>query len=489
MGSRTTACLLLAIFFFLLAAPDGPANNLRVENIALSSLDTGTKRVSVQFDIGWDNSWRTDVNRDAAWVFVKFRPAASSAWEHATIWTNNTDHREAAGSVINASPDGMGAFIYRSANGTGTVNYVRTRLVWNYGADGYDFQNGDQVNVSVQAVEMVYIPEGAFYLGSGGTEDGHCYEYTDGIQSTNPFLVVSENALLTDMANGALWGTGGTTGNNAVSPAAPDTIPAAFPKGYAAFYCMKYELSQGQYVSFLNLLTDVQDNNRYSASSVGYRYTISGTYTNYSATAPDRACNYLSWADGTAYTDWAGLRLLTELEFEKTCRGTEAPVPGEWPWGDTSFSQPTLIINDGTPDSTVNQGNLHDYRDLGGVGGGPIRCGIFAASTTNPTRTQAGAGYYGAMELGGNLWEMFVTVGNAAGRVYTGLHGDGVLTVSGDANTADWPNNGTGVGSGVRGGVWYDGRDWCRTSSRALSVYPFSSRSYKCGWRSGRTAP
>ena len=34
----------------------------------------------------------------------------------------------------------------------------------------------------------------------------------------------------------------------------------------------------------------------------------------------DRACNFLNWNDLAAYLQWAALRPMTELEFEKICR-------------------------------------------------------------------------------------------------------------------------------------------------------------------------
>jgi len=71
------------------------------------------------------------------------------------------------------------------------------------------------------------------------------------------------------------------------------------------------------------------------------------------------------------------------------------------------------------------------------------------------------------------VWERCVTVGNVAGRSFTGVHGNGALTTSGDANVNFWPGiNGnstpttantafggtTGVtqaaGSGFRGGTY-----------------------------------
>ena len=45
----------------------------------------------VQFDISWDNSWRLTTapfNYDAVWVFVKYKMAGSTVWNHATLNTS-----------------------------------------------------------------------------------------------------------------------------------------------------------------------------------------------------------------------------------------------------------------------------------------------------------------------------------------------------------------------------------------------------------------
>lgn len=174
---------------------------------------------------------------------------------------------------------------------------------------------------------------------------------------------------------------------------------------------------------------------------------------------------------------------MTELEFEKACRGPETPVTNEYAWGNTTIIAPTSIIGDGSSTSRVNIGNCN-YESASPDG--PFRCGIFAGSTNNPTRTQAGASYYGVMELSGNLWEWCVRVGNTTGRGFTGMHGDGVLTSAGDANAANWPGS---VGAGFRGGDWDYVAAYARVSDRNLAAWTYSSRYAHFGWRAARSAP
>ena len=137
----------------------------------------------------------------------------------------------------------VGAFVHRSADGNGTINCTAMSLKWNYAATGLGGTNA--VDVSVHAIEMVYIPQGAFYAGSGGS----------GIQR---FLRRHESRAA--VSNHQRGGHNGRhkrlelreqrwQGGDLQGP-----IPAAYPKGYNAFYMMKYEISQGQYADFLNFL-------------------------------------------------------------------------------------------------------------------------------------------------------------------------------------------------------------------------------------------
>ncbi len=475
-----------SLFGLVLTAPVAHANNIRVSNVSLTRQDTLTKTANVTFNLAWENSWRSGENRDAAWVFVKFRAPGSNNWEHAILSTNSAAHKATSNSAISAVADGMGAFVYGVTNQVGKVNYMQTKLRWNYGSNGYDFAEGAVVEVSVHAIEMVYIPEGAFYLGSGGSEAGHFYRCTDGGATTNCYMVDSETNITVGTSDGNLYYMDVPGCGDGVGP-----ISNAFPKGFAAFYCMKYEISQGQYACFLNKLTAIQASARYYNTSIN-RYTIIGSYPVFEASAPDRVCNWVGWNDLTAYADWAALRPMSELEYEKACRGTAHPAANEYAWGTTSATALTSesgSIGSGTESPLPTNANCN----INTTFGGPTRAGIFARPDS--TRQLSGAGYYGVMELCGNVVEWTVTVGVNAGRVFTGLHGDGQLTSAGIANVSNWPW--TAVGSGLRdsnpgprGGTWWgDQPAGGRVSDRKYVIFARTDRGWCSGGRAVRTAP
>lgn len=514
----------VATVFIGLPAPPANAANIAVTNVALKSRMYAGKVAYVQFDVSWDASWRaswtesgTWTNWDAAWIFVKYRcrDGANTNWNHASLSTNNSDHvAPTTNCTINVGLStnagganfGAGVFLYRSAEGSGSWTNTGVKLRWRYGDDGVSPTS--RVDVYVHAIEMVYVPQGSFYLGDGTTTTIQG-QFENGNQ-TNAFLVTNDNYIiyLGGSTNGNL-GNNNTTGmaegwTDDFNDVTGQILPAEFPKGYNAFYCMKYEISQGQYAAFLNQLTNsTQATTRYPNQNGNDRHTISGSWPNYSASAPTRACNYLSWADGAAYADWAGLRPMTELEYEKACRGPLSAVANEYAWGTA-----TVIADSG--DRTINvysPSGLEDGAEtnatdvslgacvygnnqigLAGVnaGTGPVRCGLFA--TANSDRITSGASYWGIMELSGNLWERPVTVGNSAGRGFTGVPGDGRLDANGDANVPTWPGT-TASGAGFRGGDWLNGSFYLRGSDRFVAAYTLSVRSYGYGGRAGRSAP
>lgn len=517
--------MLFVLFLLVGASNTVLANNLVISNVSLTGRNVESSYTLVQFDISWDNSWRINdgpSNWDAAWVFVKYRKKSQTTWHHATLnWVNGTGsgdgHTVPANSNILSSNDNgsggtYGVFIHRNADMVqGSVNYTGVQLQWNYGVDG--LTDGENVEVCVSGIEMVYVPASKFYVGSGGTEIDAFYKYPT---STNPFQILSEDAI-----------TVGTTVDNLYYPATggdqTGPIPAAFPKGYKGFYSMKYEITQEQYVNFLNKLTRGQQDARTATSVASGTSSVSSTYVmaasstltyrngircdasihisnpikfycdlNGNGTESESddgqniACNYLSWADVIAYLDWSALRPMTELEYEKLSRGNQAPLVNEYAWGIASASAASGISNSGSNNETAsNAGANCAYNNTAGVKG-PMRSGCFGQAVN--TRAGVGAGYYGIMELSGNLWERTVSVGSSTGRAFTGTHGDGVLNSSGDANVSQWPGT-DAVGSGFRGGNWLNGTNYLRASDRYAASNATISRYQAYGGRGVRVAP
>jgi hypothetical protein len=193
---------------------------------------------------------------------------------------------------------------------------------------------------------------------------------------------------------------------------------------------------------------------------------------------------------------------MTELEFEKACRGPNTAVANEHAWGNTTITAAATIsgTDNGTETLTTANANAACSNTSftgGDTGYGPLRCGIFATSTS--TRTTAGAGYYGNMELSGGLWEKTVSIGNPTGRTYTGAHGDGILTTTasyqGNATNTGWPGiDGTtargvtgATGAGERGGDFSNAPTYSRVSQRYQAAYTDTSRGAASGIRCART--
>ncbi len=485
LNFRFSIVSILVLFLF----QDVTANNIAISNVTLTARNTsaGVNNTAnyrtVQFDISWENSWRTSSapnNWDAAWVFMKYRLNGTGDWLHASF-NAGSNQTAPSGGTIDVPSDGVGAFIYRSANGTGTFSLTGTQLRWNYGSNGV--LDTDIVEVKLFAVEMVYVPQGSFYVGSGSTETG---SFTDGSWTsgnTIPFQITSENALDIAQITGNLWATSNINSG---------TLSANYPKGFASFYCMKYEASQGQIRDFLNSLnytqqltilprspnsavntgafiTPITDRNAVKIKTSGVASSSPAVYgcnlndnTVYDENDDGEhiACNYFSWMSAAAFFDWSGLRPMSELEFEKACRGNQAPVVNEYVWGSTTYTYPSTtsmsFINLGALNeiSNTTNANAHLYRSSLA---GPTRVGAFANSNSN--RVQSGATFYGIMNMGDNLVEPIVTAGNIAGRSYTGLHGNGILLSNGKADVSYWPGingntietNANGISDGVTG--------------------------------------
>ena len=486
-------------------------------NPSLGSQSSGSRPVT--FDLSWCWSWRSSSvvnNWDAAWVFVKYRKNGGD-WAHATL--NDTGHVMGTGTAatydlglvdptaaynLSTNP-AVGAFIYRSGVGAGTFSQTGTSLSWNYAQDGV--ADNDTVEVQVFGIEMVLVPQGTFFAGDRDTSTG---SFKQGSSDTDAWYIGSESAISVTNTSGNGSNAGETLGSyyyQTDSSSDDDatgsafTIPAGYPKGYDAFYIMKGEISQGQWVAFFNTLTATQKSTRdltgangKNSDSLTYRNNVSwpgsgnatlpiqGGGANYEATA----MSYLRWSDLAAYLDWSGLRPMSELEFERAARGPYPALAGEYAWGSTSITQATSVSDPGGLIEAAELGANCSYGSHASVQG-PLRVGSF--SYEKASRIPAGGGYYGSMDLSGNLTERTVTVGNSDGRAFEGsYHGNGVLDSSGDADVSTWPGT-SASGVGFRGGAWSKAATYARTSDRTDAAKITSTSASDSGGRGVRSAP
>lgn len=457
------------------------ANNIEISNVSYSS-GAGT----VTFNISWENSWRTNTapnNWDAVWVFIKRKNCGINYWQHQDVSATAANHSTSFPLEIQTTADGKGVFVRRSGNGTGNITStsVTLKLAAVPGAVA-------EWDMQVFGIEMVYIPQGSFQIGDGASIVS--LRQGGGPAPTAAYTVASENAITFANTAGNLWA-------DAYSPAG-GTVSANYPKGFNAFYCMKYEISQGQYADFLNALSPDQSAARFPNANGSARHTISGVWPTFSSSAPARACNYLSWGDICAYNDWSGLAPMSEMEFEKICRGTNAASAAEKAWGTALVTDGSTVVNDGLGNEGVSEvvtagSGLANVAQVSGLPSGPVRCGFAAKAAT--TRLEAGATFYGVMEMSGNVYE-FVTGISGAGTNFVGAaHGDGELQFSpnqGQSNVTGWINQAVnadqavGAGASLRGGSHADAIAQMNVSDRNYCNNNYGGRTPATGGRGVR---
>ena len=441
------------------------ANNIQISNIVVA-------QPNITFTIQWENSWNTTTNInplypnnwDGAWVFIKYQNNIDNLWKHATVSSLVGDHTISGGILqIETTTDGMGIFIRRTSPGSGNIGATTVTLKMNAltGAGTFNFK--------VFGTEVIYIPQSDFQLGDGNVS-GATYFTTQTITAASQTAGLGANALYSG------------------SPA----VPAAFPMGYNSFYMMKYEITNEQYVDFVNTLNYDQQVNRIdfapnsavnsrvffnnnasmvddvikiqapglnntAPATLGCDFNGNNIY-NEAADGQNISVGIMSKADIFAFLDWSGLRPMTEMEFEKACRGTQARVINEFAWGSSTIAIRTRItagfINSGLPTESwsgaiVNgQATAATLSTLGGSTTGPTRVGMYATNSTG--RATSGAGFYGNMDLSGNVWETTVGV-DAGGIVFNGLNGNGQVNVLGEADVVNWPGNYTAASGSGRG--------------------------------------
>jgi formylglycine-generating enzyme required for sulfatase activity len=453
-----------------------------------------------EVEIAWPRSWRDEFgsprgNHDGVWVFAKTQHA-DGLWRHQPV----AEVRAGEGYAAERSSDGVGAFVFRAQPGQGSA---RTTLAfrwakWPAGAK----------RIRLYGWPVVYVPRGEFFVGDGSASTPG--RFHDGADSARPFRVQAGSIRLAPRA-GDLWADGTRTPlpSGPLGPPpwddAPGPLPRAFPTGFEAFWMQRFEVTQGQYADFLDTLTPEQAAARapsapdFAASGRprpdNYRYTISRQDGAWRAIQPRWSMNWLTWEDGLALADWAGLRPMSELEYEKASRGPAAAVPGEYAWGTTKI---VAIRNFDGEDGSGNERALPPEANTSWSPSPQDRplLGPYAASALADRLTREGRGesFWGIADLSGNVVEMAVSAGLPVGRAFVANHGDGELSVDGSAGVSGWPRMGERRGGfglfgyGYRGGDFYNPETDLRISSRNVANFGGTRRLFGLGFRAVRSA-
>jgi hypothetical protein len=548
---KKISCMLLLALGCLAAH----ANNVNITNVSI--VNGGSGNVKVKFDVSWDNSWRVNTgqnNYDGVWVFFKYRKKGTVEWLPLGLLGSNNSSPSNCTIYQTTNYDKVtyrGAMIYRSSNGFGTVNFTNIEL----GAYNLPYN----IDVKAFAIEMVYIPRQRSIKigdGNGASESTNAFHFNGGDNRYANVLYFDGIPYLMDIqtdANGfdddyLNWENGKQL-YLADSGFSYSSAPASRNKEWpvmASFWCMKYEISQGAYRDFLNTLTVQQQFTRTAAPTTAAAGTLamvtSGTPVKTyikiqvpsSGTTPAQygcdangdgvyngvndgeweACGYLSYPDVAAYLAWSGLAPMTEILYERMCRGftdgeVYEPIFGEFAWGTNQIiATPLTLANPNAANETIsnmaasNEAGYANYANTSPKdvysGGAPLRNGIFS-SFSGADRITSGASFFGVMELSGNLQEVCITIGNRTGRLFKGNNGNGYLTAAGNASgSLYWPGNTTntdldqaaycytcevtfGAGTIMRGGHFQSGDAFLRVSDRSQGAGSENRFAYRGG--------
>lgn len=447
---------------------------------------------AAELELAWARSWRDPPgsprgNHDGVWLFGKWQDEAGR-WRHLPLQAEAVEGFEVQAVAR------RGALVARREAGHGEAR-GRLRIAWTLPATPRQ--------VRLQAWPMVHVRGGPFFAGDGAADTPG--RWHDGADPARPFRIDGSPIELGQRA-AALWAdtTRSPLPSGLPGPApwdgASGALPAAFPTGYGAFWIQRYETTQGQYADFLNTLSPQQAAARApgAADFAGtrslpghYRFSLAQREGLWQAAQPRWSMNWLTWEDGTALADWAGLRPMSELEFEQAARGPLPPVPGEYAWGTTRIvAIRGFDGEDGSgreralpPDANTSWSPTAQDRPLLG----PYAAAALAGRATREGR---GESFWGVADLSGNLVEMAVSAGNPAGRAFVPNHGDGELDEGGRADVPGWPGMGPRsaafspvAGFGYRGGDFYNPERDLRTSSRNVATFGGTRRLFGLGFR------
>lgn len=421
----------------LLFSEEGIAANLKIRDVELSLSGSS---LSVNCKLSWDNSWRDNYNWDAVWIFAKV--SQGGVWKPLLLESSGHQVDDLSYSLGSSENGAVGMFIFRPGVSSGNVENISCRLLFKDSGITQEMLDAGEGAVLLQGIEMVYIPWGKFKMGDGSSVNSLAGEITE-----------------------------------------LNTLSSTFPNGYKGFYMMKYELSQEQYVTFLNSLTlaeqtallgnltalnegdyvfgapdRVSQRNGivlYKRNGISGKMFFACNYNrrpalslsedvNQSDDGQNIACNFVGITDLSGYASWSGLRPMSEYEYEKACRGVGVnSVSGEYAWNrNTGATKGSGLLNEGREDEYVSSGNVN----YGNGFPGPVRCGAFGSGGTD--QIGSGAGYWGVMELSGNLRELCCN-NNSLESFDREVHGKGIYNPGMWSSTSSghWCSRGGGYSS------------------------------------------
>ena len=223
----------------------------------------------------------------------------------------------------------------------------------------------------------------------------------------------------------------------------PDNDPLAYEDekpqrniNINAFWIDKYEVTNQIYADFLNEVgNQVEEGNLwYDPAGEWVRLErVDGKWKPI-AGFEDHPVGSVNWFGAKAYCTWAGGRLPTEAEWEKTARGSDGRV---YPWGnqpvdDSLFNAAGINLDSEQSDPDFDDG----YETSSPVGNYP-----------------GGASPYGALDMAGNAWEWTAD-----------WYGKNAYAQSPVSNPTGPDNGAIRV---VRGGAWSVHPSYSRTAYRA----------------------
>jgi hypothetical protein len=493
----------IVIAFLLLLSVFVWATNIQITQAPMIvNRDIPGHKITVRFSLSWDNSWNLNSppNHDAAWVFLKYRALGSDGFKHCNLYqadsvvkgpgSDGCIQEYGESPVPNGHDVTTGVFLRRAQKSIGTTTFNDVELEWDITGTGID--SATSVSIGVYAIEMVYVPVGE---------------------------VLSSNVVAAD-------------------------VNTKWPNGSSPFYIMKHEVTQAAWVDFLNTL-DYQQQSRLAnvsganlALPVGtpllplnsrmmvkirvpssspstpaiFGVSQNGTNWDLESNGGNLPMFNLSWTDITAYLDWACLRPLTEMEYEKAARGNLPVVANELAWGNATVGTVAATISnpyrsdevsgtDGSNRATPADANIAAHSAAVSARW-PLRVGSFATDAS--TRVEAGSGYWGVLNLSDNVAERYVNYSQAAGKQFNGTyHGDGNILGSGLSDVLTWPGQASALATSTGAdGTGYKGIGIAEGASTTIVAFSaasagVSTRSYMSnrynsreGWtgiRGGRT--